>query len=70
MVISEDARTGNFGQAVITEMVGTPERFNMFLSAPVLVAREDVHVPFNPILEYAILPDITKVQRALLDVMK
>ena len=70
VVVSEDSRTGNFGQAIITEMVATPERFNMFLSAPVLVAREDVHVPFNPVLEYAILPDVAKVQRALLDVMK
>jgi 2-oxoisovalerate dehydrogenase E1 component len=70
VVVSEDARTGSFGQAVITEMVGTSERFNMFLSAPLLVARENVHVPFNPVLEYAILPDVAKVRRALLDVMK
>lgn len=70
VVVSEDTRTGNFGQAIITEMVASHQRFNAFLSPPLLVARDDVHVPFNPILEYAILPDVAKVKAALLEVMK
>jgi len=66
VVLSEDSRFGNFGQTVIAEMVGTPSRFDSFLSPPVLVAREDVQVPFNPVLEYAVLPDVARVQAAIL----
>ena len=60
IVVSEDARTSSFGQAIISEMVGTQTRFNHFLSPPILVSRPDCHIPFNPILEYALLPDARK----------
>ena len=66
VVVSEDSRLGNFGQAIIAEMVGTPERFDAFLSPPVLVARDDVHIPYNPVLEYAVLPDVERVRSAIL----
>ena len=69
VVVNEDARTGNFGQAVITEMVSSQQRFNAFLSPPLLVARGDVHVPFNPSLEYAVLPDVARIKAALIEVL-
>ena len=70
VVVTEDARTGSFGQAIITEAVGSQARFNRFLSPPLLVAREDGHIPFNPVLEYAVLPDATRVHAALAEVMQ
>jgi 2-oxoisovalerate dehydrogenase E1 component len=65
VVVHEDARTTGFGQCLITEMTSHPERFNLFLSSPQLVAREDVHVPYNPILEYAVLPSLEDVMAAI-----
>lgn len=65
VVVHEDARTTGFGQAILAEMVSKPERFNLFLSPPQLVAREDVPIPFNPILEYGVLPDMDKVIEAI-----
>jgi 2-oxoisovalerate dehydrogenase E1 component len=65
VVIHEDNRTCGFGQAVITEMVSDPQRFNFFFSSPQLVARHDVHVPYTPELEYAILPDLERVLHAI-----
>lgn len=65
VVIHEDNRTCGFGQAVIAEMTRLPERFNLFLSPPQLVAREDVHIGYNPIYEYAALPDIEQVLEAI-----
>ncbi|WP_197530126.1 transketolase C-terminal domain-containing protein [Gloeobacter violaceus] len=65
VVINEDSRTCSFGQAVITEMISMPERFNYFLSPPQLVARADVPIPYNPVLEYAVLPDLTRVLEAI-----
>ncbi len=69
VVVSEDSRVGNFGQAVIAEMVGTPERFDAFLSPPMLVARENVHIPYNPVLEYAVLPDVARIKAAILETL-
>jgi 2-oxoisovalerate dehydrogenase E1 component len=70
VVVNEDARTGSFGQAIITEMIASQERFDRLLSPPLLVAREDTHIPFNPVLEHAVLPDAAKVANALLEVMR
>jgi 2-oxoisovalerate dehydrogenase E1 component len=70
IVVNEDARTGCFGQTIISEMVGSQERFNRLLSPPLLVARRDVHIAFNPALEYSVLPDVAKVKSALLEVLQ
>ena len=69
VVINEDSRTCSFGQAIITEMTATPQRFNYFLSPPQLVARADVHIPYHPLLEYAVLPDMEQIVHAIRLVM-
>lgn len=69
VVLHEDSRTCGFGQAVIAEMTSRPDRWDLFLSAPQLVAREDVHVPFCPALEYGVLPDIDDLMKAIRAVM-
>lgn len=57
VVVIEDNKTGSFGQTIVQEMSSRPERFNLYLSPPQLVAREDVPIGYNPIYEYAALPD-------------
>lgn len=69
VVVDEDARTGAFGQSVIAEMVGRESRFAHFLAAPRLVARHDVHIPFHPVLEAAVLPDARRVADAILETL-
>ena len=70
VVVNEDARTGSFGQTIIAEMVNSRDRFNRLLSPPLLVARDDTHIPFNPALEYAVLPDASKITSAILEVLR
>jgi 2-oxoisovalerate dehydrogenase E1 component len=65
VVVHEDARTTGFGQSIIAEMTSDANRWNHFLSAPQLVARKDVQIPFNPSLEYAVLPDLAQVIAAI-----
>ena len=65
VVVHEDNRTCGFGQAVISEMTTRPECFDLLLSPPQLVARPDVHVPFCPDLERALLPDVDRVLSAI-----
>jgi 2-oxoisovalerate dehydrogenase E1 component len=70
VVVNEDARTGCFGQTIVSEMVASQERFNRLLSPPMLVARDDIHIAFNPALEYAVLPDAAKVKSAILETLQ
>lgn len=70
VVVHEDTRTCGFGQALIAEMVNRSPRFNNFLSHPELVCREDVHIGYNPIYEYAALPDVNQVKATLDRVME
>lgn len=70
IVLHEDTRTCGFGQCVISEITSSPDRFGLLLSAPQLVCREDVHVGFNPIYEYAALPDVGQVLTAIETVME
>jgi len=69
VVVHEDNRTCGFGQAIISEIMSVPERWNLFLSPPQLVARDDVHIGFNPIYEYAALPDVAQIVAAINVVM-
>ncbi len=65
VVLYEDNRTGGFGQTVVAEMTSVPERWNLFLSPPQVVAREDVPIGFNPVYEYAALPSVEQVIAAV-----
>lgn len=70
VVIQEDNRTAGFGQTVISEILSKPEWFTYLYSAPQLVAREDVPIGYNPIYEYAALPDVEQVLAAIRTVME
>jgi 2-oxoisovalerate dehydrogenase E1 component len=65
VVLHEDNRTCGFGQTIVAEMTSVPERFNLFLAPPQLVTRPDVHIGYNPIYEYAALPDVDEVIQAI-----
>ncbi|RYG37550.1 2-oxoisovalerate dehydrogenase [bacterium] len=70
VVIHEDNITCGIGQAILAEMTRVPERWNLFLSPPQLVARDDVPIGYNPIYEYAALPDVDQVVAAIRVVME
>lgn len=65
VVIAEDNKTCSFAQTVVAEMTTVPERWNLFLSPPQLVAREDVPIGYNPVYEYAALPSLDQVIDAI-----
>ncbi len=70
VVLHEDNRTCGFGQSIVAEMTSVPERWNLFLSPPQLVARYDVQIGYNPIYEYAALPDTKQVIEAIRTTME
>jgi len=65
VVLHEDNITCGIGQSIVAEMTRVPERWNLFLAPPQLVARPDVNIGYNPIYEYAALPDLDQVVKAI-----
>ncbi|MCC6487769.1 MAG: 2-oxoisovalerate dehydrogenase [Candidatus Hydrogenedentes bacterium] len=70
VVVHEDTRTTGFGQAIVAEMTSLPERWDLFLAPPQLVARADMPMPYHPALEYAALPDASRVLAAIRETME
>ncbi|MEU1852675.1 thiamine pyrophosphate-dependent enzyme [Streptomyces sp. NPDC019990] len=69
VVVQEDNRTSSFGAGLITELLSRDDEFYSLLAPPRLVTREDVHVPFHPDLERAVLPAADDVVAAVRSVL-
>ncbi|MFE8957165.1 thiamine pyrophosphate-dependent enzyme [Streptomyces althioticus] len=69
VVVQEDNRTSSFGAGLVTELLSRDEEFYALLAPPRLVTREDVHVPFHPDLERAVLPAANDVVAAVRSVL-
>jgi 2-oxoisovalerate dehydrogenase E1 component len=65
VVVQEDAESCSVGQMIIANLTSAQETFCHFLSPPQLVSRPDVHIGYNPIYEYAALPDAKRVIAAI-----
>lgn len=70
VVIQEDGESCSAGQMVISEITGNPDSFSNLFSAPQLVSKPDVYIGYNPILEYAALPDEKQIVDAIRLVME
>jgi len=69
VVLQEDTRTCGFAGNVVAEFVNNPDWFGLLLASPQVVSRDDVHIGYNPIYEYAALPDIARLREAVDTVM-
>lgn len=69
VVVQEDAESCSAGQMIVTELTGAEDSWYSFVSPPQLISRPDVHIGYNPILEYAALPDVDDVVDAVQRVM-
>ncbi len=56
VIVQEDNRSCSVGQMILAELSHDPPTWYHLLSPPKLVSRPDVHIGFNPLLEYAALP--------------
>ncbi|RJO78964.1 branched-chain alpha-keto acid dehydrogenase [Nocardia panacis] len=66
IVLQEDNRTSSFGAGLITDLITEDDNFAELLAPPRLVARDDIHIPFHPDLELAVMPALDGVVRAVL----
>ncbi len=65
VVVQEDGESCSVGQMIVSEITGDPESFSLLFSSPQLVSKLDVHIGYNPIYEYAALPNTEQVVQAI-----
>jgi 2-oxoisovalerate dehydrogenase E1 component len=65
LIVQEDNISCSVGQMIVAELMSDASVLNALRAAPILVSKEDVHVGFNPVYEYAALPDGERVRSAI-----
>jgi 2-oxoisovalerate dehydrogenase E1 component len=65
VVVQEDTENCSVGQMIISHVTGTPGLWNELLSPPILVSKPNVVIGYNPIYEYAALPDVKRIVTAI-----
>jgi 2-oxoisovalerate dehydrogenase E1 component len=61
MIVQEDNISSSVAQMIVAEMCGLSEVLQILKAPPVIISKGDVHVGFNPIYEYAALPDKARI---------
>lgn len=63
LVVQEDAESCSIGQKILAKV--TSNVFHLLQAPPVLISKPDVHIGYNPNLEYSALPDKKMVAMAI-----
>jgi len=65
VVVQEDTENCSVGQMIISHVTGNPGLWSELLSPPILVSKPNVVIGYNPIYEYAALPDVDRIVTAI-----
>jgi 2-oxoisovalerate dehydrogenase E1 component len=65
VVVQEDTENCSVGQMIITHVTANPELWDALVTAPILISKGNVMIGYNPIYEYAALPDAERIAAAL-----
>jgi 2-oxoisovalerate dehydrogenase E1 component len=65
VVVQEDTENCSVGQMIISQLTSQAEIWDAMTSPPILVSKGNVMIGYNPIYEYAALPDIERIVRAI-----
>src|SRR6266850_3745933 len=65
VVVQEDTENCSVGQMLISHIMSVPDLWNEMISPPILVSKANVMIGYNPIYEYAALPDVERIVSAI-----
>lgn len=65
VVVQEDSETCSVGQMIISALMENHQVWEALIAPPILVSKGDMHIGFNPVLEYSVLPDVERVVNAV-----
>src|SRR5438034_662219 len=64
-VVQEDTENCSVGQMIISHLTSQGELWSTMISPPILVSKANVMIGYNPIYEYAALPDVERIAAAI-----
>src|SRR5207253_3964279 len=65
VVVQEDTENCSVGQMIISHITSQPDLWSEMVSPPILVSKTNVMIGYNPIYEYAALPDVDRIVAAI-----
>ena len=65
VVVQEDTENCSVGQMIISHVTGQSELWGAMISPPLLISKGNVMIGYNPIYEYAALPDVKQIVGAI-----
>lgn len=65
VIVQEDTENCSVGQMIITHLMGKAELWAALRAPPLLVSKGNVMIGYNPIYEYAALPDVPRILDAI-----
>ena len=65
VVVQEDTENCSVGQMIISHLTSQSDIWNDLVSPPILVSKGNVMIGYNPIYEYAALPDTKRIVAAI-----
>jgi 2-oxoisovalerate dehydrogenase E1 component len=65
VVVQEDTENCSVGQMIISHVTAQPDLWSEMISPPILVSKGNVMIGYNPIYEYAALPDVERIVAAI-----
>jgi 2-oxoisovalerate dehydrogenase E1 component len=65
VIVQEDTENCSVGQMIVTHLMSQPDIWAALKAPPVLVSKGQVMIGYNPIYEYAALPDTARVLDAV-----
>ena len=65
IIVQEDSENCSVGQMIISHITAQPDLWSELVSPPILVSKTNVMIGYNPIYEYAALPDVERIIAAV-----
>ena len=64
-MVQEDTGNCSVGQMIISHLTAQSDIWSAMVSPPALVTKANVMIGYNPIYEYAALPDVERIVAAI-----
>jgi 2-oxoisovalerate dehydrogenase E1 component len=65
VVVQEDGENCSVGQMIVAHLAGVSDIWRELIAPPILVSKTNVMIGYNPIYEYAALPDVKRIVAAV-----
>jgi 2-oxoisovalerate dehydrogenase E1 component len=65
VIVQEDSENCSVGQMIVAHLTGVSDIWSELIAPPILVSKSNVMIGYNPIYEYAALPDVKRIVAAV-----